>query len=540
MSRNKTTILVQLDTDTQPSVFDAVVAVDAGVQQLLRHGGVTPDNVRDLVYGTIFTRGPADLNHTAIFVGGSNVSAGEAILEVIKKAFFGPFRVSVMFDGNGSNTTAAAAVLTALQASGGSLQDTRMLVLAATGPVGQRIALLLGRLGAVVAVGSRSLDRAGALAKRLHEVTGAQFIPFQMANSDGVAAELRAASIVISSGPPGSSALAGESLAELLAPRGADRSQCGAASRNRGRRGSRQEQISLGHSSLGSAGRGRYQDEHPQESHPAVVHSQRPCPGRRGSSGTGPIAWLIPSRTFPFDQDQGVLRVVGTDPGTSSLDLLLLEDGRVVDQRRFRPEELRERPGALAGLLDQWTPLTLVAGPSGYGLPLVPADRLTEDQIDQMSLVRPDHRGEPAGLIGFRSWVRALVQSGLPVVFLPGGFHLPTIPPHRKANSVDLGTADKVAVAALALWFDAAAHGGVDRSTFAVVEIGSAFTAMMVVQDGRLVNASAGTNGPIGLRSRGAWDGEVAYWNAHSPRATCFAAGSTTSARWARKPFANH
>jgi predicted butyrate kinase (DUF1464 family) len=220
-----------------------------------------------------------------------------------------------------------------------------------------------------------------------------------------------------------------------------------------------------------------------------------------------------------------VLRVVGTDPGTSSLDLLLLEDGQVVDQRRFRPEELRERPGALARLLDQWTPLTLVAGPSGYGLPLVPADRLTEDQIDQMSLVRPDHRGEPAGLIGFRSWVRALVQSGLPVVFLPGGFHLPTIPPHRKANSVDLGTADKVAVAALALWFDAAAHGGVDRSTFAVVEIGSAFTAMMVVQDGRLVNSSAGTNGPIGLQSRGSWDGEVAYWNGPLSKSDLFRGG---------------
>jgi predicted butyrate kinase (DUF1464 family) len=213
-----------------------------------------------------------------------------------------------------------------------------------------------------------------------------------------------------------------------------------------------------------------------------------------------------------FDEGPGVLRVVGTDPGTSSLDLLLLEDGRVVDQRRFRPEELRERPGALATLLDAWGPITLVAGPSGYGLPLVRGDCLTEDQIDQMSLVRPDQRGEAAGLVGFRSCVRAVVATGLPVVFLPGGFHLPTIPTHRKANSVDLGTADKVAVAALALWFDAQAHGGFDGSTFAVVEIGSAFTAMMVVQQGRLVDASAGTNGPMGLRSRGAWDGEVAYW----------------------------
>ena len=69
-----------------------------------------------------------------------------------------------------------------------------------------------------------------------------------------------------------------------------------------------------------------------------------------------------------------MLRVVGTDPGTSSLDLLLLEDGQVVDQRRFRPEELRERPGVLATLLDGWTPITLVAGPSGYGLPLVPGE----------------------------------------------------------------------------------------------------------------------------------------------------------------------
>jgi len=203
MSASKPTILVQLDTDAQPSVFDAVVAVDAGVQHLFRHGGVTPENVRDLVYGTIFTRGPADLNSTAIFIGGSNVPAGEAILDMIKKTFFGPFRVSVLFDGNGSNTTAAAAVLTALQASGGSLRETRVLVLAATGPVGQRIVRLLGRLGATMAIGSRDLSRAGALASRLHEATGAQILPFDMTRSDSLADELRTASIVISSGPPG-------------------------------------------------------------------------------------------------------------------------------------------------------------------------------------------------------------------------------------------------------------------------------------------------------------------------------------------------
>jgi predicted butyrate kinase (DUF1464 family) len=207
-----------------------------------------------------------------------------------------------------------------------------------------------------------------------------------------------------------------------------------------------------------------------------------------------------------------VLRVVGTDPGTSSLDLLLLEDGVVADQRRLSPEDWQADRSALARLLASWSPLALIAGPSGYGLPLRQGASLTEDEIDQMSLVRPGHRGTPSGVMGFRSWVRAVIETQLPVVFLPGGIHLPTIPEHRKVNGIDFGTADKVAVAALALWIDARKNGGYDRATFALVEIGTAFTAILVVQDGRIVDASAGTRGPLGLRSGGAWDGEIAYW----------------------------
>ena len=79
----KQNILVQLDTDPQTSVFDSVVAVDAGVQHLLRHGGITVKNVRERVHGAIFTRGPDELKHTALFVGGSDVTAGEAVLDEI-------------------------------------------------------------------------------------------------------------------------------------------------------------------------------------------------------------------------------------------------------------------------------------------------------------------------------------------------------------------------------------------------------------------------------------------------------------------------
>jgi predicted butyrate kinase (DUF1464 family) len=206
-----------------------------------------------------------------------------------------------------------------------------------------------------------------------------------------------------------------------------------------------------------------------------------------------------------------MVRVVGSDPGTSSLDLILLDDGAVVDQRSFQPADLAANPDLLARLFESWAPIDLAAAPSGYGLPLIRGESFSEDHLEQMSLVRPSDRGRESGVVGFRAWVRAFLSSGVPIVFLPGGLHLPTIPAYRKVNSVDMGTADKVCVAALALWFDALESGGLDRSTFAVIEIGSAFSAILIVERGRLVDASAGTRGPIGIRSQGSWDGEVAY-----------------------------
>ena len=218
MSSTKPTILIQLDTDDQPSVFDGVVAVDSGVDQLFRHAKVTPAKVRDLVHGAIFTRGPADLHRTGIFIGGSDVAAAEAILGAVKDAFFGPFRVSVLFDANGANTTAAAAVLAALQGMDGSLQGVRAAVLAATGPVGQRAARLLGRLGAEVSVGSRSRERARATASALGQVLGKPVRPFATTHEADLMSGLQDAQVVIAAGASGVVLLPGairEKLPEL-------------------------------------------------------------------------------------------------------------------------------------------------------------------------------------------------------------------------------------------------------------------------------------------------------------------------------------
>ena len=135
-------LLFLFDTDPYASVFDTVVAYDGGADRVTGYANVTPDNVGALVDGTIFTRGGKEKQNTAIFVGGGDMSKGEALLKAVKKKFFGPFRVSVMLDSNGSNTTAAAGV--ALLAKAKKLKGKKAVVLAGTGPVGMRAAAMLG------------------------------------------------------------------------------------------------------------------------------------------------------------------------------------------------------------------------------------------------------------------------------------------------------------------------------------------------------------------------------------------------------------
>ena len=149
----KPQILLHLDTDALPSAFDRVVAVDAGVEHIFSYGGVNPANVMALAHGCIFTRGPADLKSTAIFIGGSDVDAGEALLAAVQSHFVKDFglTVSVMLDSNGSNTTAAAAVLAASKHL--DLKTAKSLVLGGTGPVGQRCARLLAEEGGHVRIG---------------------------------------------------------------------------------------------------------------------------------------------------------------------------------------------------------------------------------------------------------------------------------------------------------------------------------------------------------------------------------------------------
>ncbi len=201
---DKPTILVQIDTDPLPSVFDRVVAVDAGVQHVFSYGGITPQNVMPLVHGCIFTRGGSDLGRTAIFIGGSDVAAGEAVLAEVKKHLIPQYglSVSLMLDSNGANTTAAAAVRAAARHI--DLSTANSLILGGTGPVGQRVARLLAKAGGHVRVGSRQKERAEAVcaAVRAH-VPQAHIEAISVSSSSAAPEALEGRNLIVAAGAAG-------------------------------------------------------------------------------------------------------------------------------------------------------------------------------------------------------------------------------------------------------------------------------------------------------------------------------------------------
>jgi len=195
-------ILLQLDTDAMPSSFDAVVAVDSGVDHLLSHGGVTPDNVTSLVHGVMFTRGGDHLRHTAIFIGGSDVSAAEMVAAKVESCFFGPVRVSLLQDASGCNTTAAAAVISA--AKHVDYKDSTVCVLGGTGPVGKRVAEMVAFEGGRVRIVSRNLQRANdAVAAITTRVPGSRLEASCVIGPSQTAECLVGCNVVISCGAAG-------------------------------------------------------------------------------------------------------------------------------------------------------------------------------------------------------------------------------------------------------------------------------------------------------------------------------------------------
>ena len=195
-------LLFQLDTDVHPAVFDNVVAYDGGADHVIGYGDVTPENVTPLVEGTIFTRAPKEKQFTAIFVGGSNMVAGQKLFKAVQKNFFADFRVSVMLDSNGSNTTAAAGVAKLM--TSGKIKGKKAVILAGTGPVGQRAAVMMAKEGASeIVVVSRKISRAKEACEAMKNSFNVELTPAEATSCDANGKIIEDAQIVFATGAAG-------------------------------------------------------------------------------------------------------------------------------------------------------------------------------------------------------------------------------------------------------------------------------------------------------------------------------------------------
>ena len=177
------------------------MAYDGGAEHVTPLAGITAHNCQAAVEGAIFTRPPNNKKDTALFIGGSDMQQGEAVLSAVKANFFSGFRVSVMLDSNGGNTTAAATV--SLLSNAVQLTGKTALVLAGTGAVGSLASILLAREGAQVRVASRSKERSEAICNALSDRFEGAFRPVSTGDDIAKQSALDGIQVIVAAGKAG-------------------------------------------------------------------------------------------------------------------------------------------------------------------------------------------------------------------------------------------------------------------------------------------------------------------------------------------------
>lgn len=217
------------------------------------------------------------------------------------------------------------------------------------------------------------------------------------------------------------------------------------------------------------------------------------------------------------------MRAVGIDPGTGSFDFFGMDGDKVILDTTVPVPQVAENPKILLEVLRGVMPLDIIVGPSGYGIPVTPVKDMGERELN---LMVPDDKSIPL-YDGIRMVLRLMKEEGFPVVFTPGVIHLNTVPDYRKANKMDMGTADKVCCTVLAVR-DQAEYLGIDynQTSFILAEIGFAFNAVIGVSNGKIVDGFGGTAGGPGFITMGNLDAELAIRLGKFPGAAIFSGGA--------------
>ena len=153
----------------------------------------------------------------------------------------------------------------------------------------------------------------------------------------------------------------------------------------------------------------------------------------------------------------------------------------------------------------------MIVGPSGFGMPLTPLSKISEKELTLLTLVKQVDNVKPS-LIGLRNVLIRLKNSVENVCLVPSVKLLPTVPDYRKVNKVDMGTADKVCCAALAIHDQASRlRIPVYSTSLVLVELGFCYNAFIGIENGKIVDGIGGTLGGMGFLSPGCFDGELTY-----------------------------
>lgn len=204
-------------------------------------------------------------------------------------------------------------------------------------------------------------------------------------------------------------------------------------------------------------------------------------------------------------------RVVGIDPGTKSFDIFGLEDEKVFLDESIRTDEVDRDPDSFVKMLLDHEPLDIIVGLSGYGIPLKRLSEMTDEDLFYITLVRHDD-ADISILTGLAKVLKRLKETKLNVYLIPGIIHLPTVPEHRKLNAIDMGTADKLCCAVLAIYDYSRRHGvPYDEVSIILVEVGFGFNAGIAIEKGVVVDGIGGSRAGLAFLTCGALDMEVAY-----------------------------
>ncbi|MCD6088760.1 DUF1464 family protein [Candidatus Bathyarchaeota archaeon] len=232
-----------------------------------------------------------------------------------------------------------------------------------------------------------------------------------------------------------------------------------------------------------------------------------------------------------------MMKALGIDPGTRSFDLTVVDGEEVVWEDSIDTTAIAENPQSLIEAIEEANEVDIIVGPSGYGVPITFNRDIIDPRrfaLEVLLLTRDEdlRSGVEKGELGIRVYeaiVKVVVdlwRRGLPVCYIPSCILLPTIPAYRKINKLDMGTADKMAVAALGV-FDQSSRESVDYAevNFILVEMGFGYNAAIAIDGGRIVDAVGGTLFQTSFLSMGAVDGEIAVMGREWIRSDVFHGG---------------